>query len=280
MNRKWRVLLALVAPLVAAVPSATASPPPAHPAVRGLDPKAALAEKPDCGAVRLMAPTAVPVSPGTCRGVRPGAWVRTSQGRCTFNFVFQGSDQRTYIGTAGHCIFKDGDGERTWSPGEGPGAWDVDENYVGEFAYALLGGGTDFALIRAAEGVPVNPAMCHWGGPTGLYDEMMSSTSPPMTVRHYGGGVGLGDTIPARTGVLTPNGEYYYGVYWYGAVLWGDSGSGLLSEDGRALAVNVSISPWIEGNNFSTRIDYQLPLAEAALGIDLELMTAPLEAVK
>ena len=30
----------------------------------------------------------------------------------------------------------------------------------------------------------------------------------------------------------------------------------------------------------STRIDYQLPLAEAAMGIDLELMTAPLEAVQ
>ena len=49
-------------------------------------------------------PAAAPVGATACPGVRPGAIVDTDVGQCTLNFVFNGSDGRTYIGTAGHCI--------------------------------------------------------------------------------------------------------------------------------------------------------------------------------
>src|SRR5918995_2457545 len=134
-------------------------------------------------------PTAAPVGTGTCPGVRPGAIVSSDKGQCTFNFLFNGSDGRQYIGTAGHCILGDsaiggGDfGEESWAPGAGPEARDASGNRIGEFAYAILQDPKDFALIRLDPSVQANPGMCHFGGPTATNDQ------PPgglVVLNHYG----------------------------------------------------------------------------------------------
>src|SRR5919106_2525434 len=187
-------------------------------------------------------PTAAPVGTGTCPGVRPGAIVSSDKGQCTFNFLFNGSDGRQYIGTAGHCILGDsaiggGDfGEESWAPGTGPEARDASGNRIGEFAYAILQDPKDFALFRLDPSVNASPQMCHFGGPTGTNDDRPAS---PVVLNHFGNGIGVGSVLPARSALAIgmPNPDH---VYAEGAVVPGDSGSGIISSDGRAVGVIVT----------------------------------------
>lgn len=228
-------------------------------------------------------PAAAPVGTGTCPGVRPGAIVQSDTGQCTFNFLFLGSDGRRYMGTAGHCILGDspigGDvGEEAWAPGTGPEARDADNQRIGEFAYAILQDPKDFALIRLDPGVQASAQMCHFGGPTGTNADLSSS---PVVLHHFGNGVAIGSVLPARTHVAasTPDPDH---VFANGAALPGDSGSGVISADGRALGVLVTVGvhtatiglPTDAGLIGITRITPQEARAEQVLGLSLTLQTA------
>jgi hypothetical protein len=230
-------------------------------------------------------PTAAPVGTGPCPGVRPGALVETEKGFCTFNFLFTGGDGRRYVGTAGHCILGDdpfgGDaGERSWAPGAGPVARDSQGRRIGEFAYAILQDPKDFALIRLDPAVAANPQMCHFGGPTGVNADRPSS---PVVLQHFGQGVGVGDVVPARsaTALGMPDADH---VYAQGAVVPGDSGSGIVSADGRAVGVIVTTGLHLgsigtdgvdAGTTGITRIAPQAARAEQVLGTSLDLQEAP-----
>jgi hypothetical protein len=230
-------------------------------------------------------PAAAPVGTGACPGVRPGAVVESDNGQCSFNFLFAGSDGRRYIGTAGHCILGDdplgGDaGERTWALGTGPEARDGEGNRIGEFAYAVLQDPKDFALIRLDPGVGANPQMCHFGGPTGLNADRPSG---PVVLHHFGQGVGVGTVLPARSAIAAgmPDPDH---VYAAGAVLPGDSGSGIISSDGRAVGVIVTTGlhtgtiglPALDAGTMGvTRLQPQLQRAGNQLGIELDLQEAP-----
>lgn len=217
---------------------------------------------------------ATPIGIGACPGVRPGAQVRTPRGSCTFNFVFDGSDGRRYIGTAGHCILSSG-GERIWSADNGPVARDSTNARIGEFAYAALVSPKDFALIRLDEGVEANPAMCHFGGPTEINDDLVYQ---PTVLHHFGQGLVYGDTVPGRTHLATkitnPN-----SVFANGLAIFGDSGSGVISGDGRAIGVLVTGGVHMYDVTSTsligiTRIAPQVARAEQQLGISLTLATA------
>lgn len=232
-------------------------------------------------------PTAAPVGVGSCPGVRPGAIVESDTGSCTFNFLFSASDGRRYIGTAGHCILGEspvgGDvGEESWSPGTGPEARDGDGNRIGEFAYAILEDPKDFALIRLDSGVEANPQMCQFGGPTGINTDTPGLDSP-VTLQHFGNGVGIGTVLPARSALALgmPDPDH---VYAEGVVVPGDSGSGIISEDGRAVGVivttgihtaSIGTSGIDAGLMGITRLAPQVERAETVLGLSLELQTAP-----
>jgi hypothetical protein len=220
-------------------------------------------------------PAATPVGTGACPGVRPGAIVRTDKGQCTFNFLFLGSDGRLYIGTAGHCILGDspigGDaGEFSWAPGRGPEARDGNDSRIGEFAYAVLQDPKDFALIRLDSGVGASPQMCHFGGPMGTN----TSTSPMLVVlHHYGNGVGVGAVVPARSALAfgMPHPDH---VFAQGVAVPGDSGSGVISGDGRA--VGVLVTGGIDAGLIGiTRLAPQVARAELLLGVTMTLQTAP-----
>ncbi|HEX2359312.1 MAG TPA: hypothetical protein VHH72_05815 [Solirubrobacterales bacterium] len=181
-------------------------------------------------------PAAAPVGTGTCPGVRPGAIVNSEAGQCTMNFLFTGSDGRRYVGTAGHCILGEspigGDvGEESWAPGSGPEATDGVGNRIGEFAYAVLQDPKDFALVRLDPGVEASPQMCHFGGPTGVNSDI---TSSPTVLQHFGNGLGIGSVLPARTHIALsmPDPDH---VFATGGAAPGDSGSGVISSDGRAV---------------------------------------------
>jgi hypothetical protein len=231
-------------------------------------------------------PAAAPAGTGQCPGVRPGAVVNSDKGQCSFNFLFTGADGARYMGTAGHCILGDdpfgGDaGEQSWAHGSGPVARDGDGNRIGEFSYAILQDPKDFALIRLDPGVNASPQMCHFGGPTGTNDDRSSSAT---VLNHFGNGLGVGDVLPARSALAIgmPNPDH---VYAQGAVVPGDSGSGIISADGRAVGVIVTTGLHTNaigtggvdaGTMGITRLTPQVNRAEQVLGTDLTLQTAPL----
>jgi hypothetical protein len=224
-----------------------------------------------------------PVGVGTCPGVRPGAEVQTEIGLCTLNFLFETPDHERFIGTAGHCILGEGPvadnaGEKTWPKGTGPAAKDSTGHRIGEFAYAVLADPKDFSLIRLDPGVEASPEMCNYGGPTGINDDISDG---PKVLEYFGNGVGIGSAVPARSAVALgfPNADH---VYAAGLALPGDSGSGVISEDGRA--VGVLVTTGLHGFGYDengvdfgtvgiTRIVPQITRASEALGLKLTMVT-------
>ena len=222
-----------------------------------------------CGDRQLLT-TATPVGVGPCDGVRPGGFHRTKIGGCTWNFLFKGSDGRKYMGTAGHCLVSGG--EKAWPQGGArvKGLIDGDEVRIGEAAYGVRDGRRDFGLVRLDKGVPVSAKMCHFGGPSGDAIDPENGT----LLHHYGNGLIYGDTVPARTSVAADVLNDPWTVYSVGPALFGDSGSAVITEDGNAVGVLVHLSAAGVG---ISRLAPHLERAEAKLGIDFKLQTAPLE---
>ena len=225
----------------------------------------------------------MPVGVGTCPGVRPGGELNTEIGICTLNFLFRTPAGERFIGTAGHCILGDGPvadnaGEKTWPKGEGPVAKTGDGARIGEFAYAVLQDPKDFALIRLDPGVEASPEMCNYGGPTGINSEISDGTK---ILRYFGNGVAIGMALPGRSAVAMgfPDPNH---VYAAGVALPGDSGSAVITDDGRAVGVLVTVGVHglgigENGVDFGTvgitRIVPQIERAQEALGLQLTMVT-------
>ena len=218
-----------------------------------------------------------PFGSSPCEGVRPGATFMSGTERCSFGFVFQGSDRRRYVATAGHCAFNpDPDTTtgrtQTWKPGTGPVVLDGNGKPVGRFVYATMQGQfKDFALIRLDNGVQSSPQMCHFGGPTSLTTEVHNRD---VLVHHYGQGTGT-DGVPARTG------EAFFGlykddyVYFYGVASEGDSGSPVIDDSGAAVGLITDLTTPFTGNVGVNRLSGHIAAAAKALKIRLTLLTAP-----
>jgi hypothetical protein len=208
--------------------------------------------------------------------------VTTSLGSCTFNFLFTDPKGGRYIGTAGHCILSQA-GERSWAPGAGPVASAFDAQGtaapIGRFVYAVMQDPKDFAVIRLDRAVTANPAMCHFGGPIGLNTDLTNATT---TLHHFGNGVGIGNVVPARTEVATSMASPDH-VFADGVAVFGDSGSGVVDDAGRAVGVLVTIgghlgqvsTNGVDGGFIGiTRIGPQLARAGRVLGLPLTLVNA------
>lgn len=222
---------------------------------------------------------APPFGVGPCPGVRPGAAVWSEGGGCTFNYMFSGYardelgalvEVGRFMGTAGHCIVDQSEQEHVWPPGTGPEARDGNDRRIGEFAYAVNSSTKDFSLIRLDPEIIANPAMCHFGGPTGIWDPSLSPVAPRV-IQHFGQGIVFGNTVSARSGA-----GYLSDPNWTFAgtgASFGDSGSGVETDDGRAMGVLVAISPL---GIVITRLAPRVEDARKALGLEtLEIQTAP-----
>lgn len=230
---------------------------------------------------------ALPFANTACPGARPGAgyFVTLPGGtyRCSLAFMFQGSDGKRYFATAGHCLLDDGDPvEQVWASGTGPAVRDMEGRPFGTGRFARLDGQFDIGIIEIDETTssPVSAQVCHFGGPTAL--AARTPLAPPEVVHHYGFGKDYKDVLRARTGTLADHvPANYFRVQ--SNVNGGDSGSSLIADDGAALGIlvrgiSLGEGPLRTGAAYAeaSRLDTHLPLAEAALGLQLELVTAPL----
>ncbi len=175
-----------------------------------------------------------------CEGVRPGARIYVGDKGCTMNFMFRDRSGHRYVGTAGHCV-PGAEGVKAWPGATGAVARDGAGAELGTVAYAAyrpsFPGKLDFALVRLDSRVTGIPTMCGWGGPQGINEENPDGLTE---LRWYGQGVVLGELSPQRNG-------YAYGmpeddfVFFNGPATTGDSGSGVIDAEGRAVGVLVTV---------------------------------------
>lgn len=251
----------------------------------------------DVGALELHASAATKDPPPAEWGepgdqsIRPGIPLLIGDGAgCTANFVFRGTGSRAgtlYLGTAAHCV-DDDTGAPVYHAETG--------EEFGRVAYSSfkeLGiesqpcpvivscsddNNNDFALIEIDEEHrdDVHPAMLHFGGPTGLVpyedvdvgDKVLTYGNSPLRPgpghedRHEGYVLGKEDPSTVLVYTVTPG-------------IFGDSGSGGMLGDGRALGVVVTIHPVPPGQNGVSALSSALDFA-ATVGWDVELQTSEL----
>lgn len=197
-------------------------------------------------ALALVALLALAPSAAACAGLSPGDQIVSDGASCTLAFLVAAKDG-LYFMTAGHCVQVDATVENPDYGVIGKGALHHLEPETGSPQDGEPG--EDFALIRIDPALydDLNPKVCGWDGPTGIYDEVPGSGG----VRHYGHGLVFGEggpTTQQRTGTNLVNDDNF-AFYWTGAGVPGDSGSAVLAEDGRALGVltHLSISVGVGG---------------------------------
>lgn len=230
-----------------------------------------------CQGSNLVATHQDPGGSDPCPGIRPGAWISSSVGRCTINFIF--SDKRSmFAGTAGHCVKRVGEKISATAP----------DITIGRVALRINRGYyRDFALIAIKRKLwsRVDPKACAWGGPVGL---AVGTQDDLAEVRHMGYGYGLG-YVPgtesgqpatyARRGVA-PRLSDPEKIHFLGVVSPGDSGSGAYLKDGRALGVitvleaSLSSSEGVRGTVGGGRLDFLLELASKRMRRPIHLVNA------
>ena len=234
-------------------------------------------------------------APADRAAITPGVQMFTRGAQCTANFVFRDAAGRTYVGYAAHCAGKgaatDTDGCRTPSHPLGTrvrfakGATVADGGTTvgsGTLAYSSwrtmrarqesrrnVCAANDFALVRvgARHVRKVNPSVPFWGGPTGLADGAAAGTR----VHSYGSSsLRPTDLLSPKTGASL--GRTYGGwgldAYTITPGIPGDSGSGFLDEDGRAVGTlsTVAVAP-LPASNGLGNLARELRYAQRHSGI-------------
>jgi len=230
--------------------------------------------------------------PASAATIRPGVQTFTNNAQCTANFIFSNATQ-LFIGQAAHCSAGDdatktnGCEAKTGSIGgpveidgaSKPGilvysSWiamqEIDESDTNACRY------NDFALIAIdpADFAKVHPSVQSFGGPTGTADA--SKILIGDKVFSYGNSglrFGISATSPHEGYVIAKQGDGWSTVvYTHIPGVPGDSGSGVLTEDGEALGilVTVQVAP-VAGSNGVTSLDHALPYANSVGGLDLRL---------
>ena len=254
------------------------------------------------GALSAPAAAAPTWAPAASATVHPGVVMDTAGGQCTSNFVFVDRAGAVYLGQAAHCA---GTGTATETDGCTSASLPLGTPVTidgaskpGTLAYSSwttmqARGETnpdvcaynDFALVRVdpADVARVNPSVPHWGGPTALGP---GSTTAGQQVVSYG-------NSPLRGGisVLSPKQGTSLGdegAGWSHVVLTvtpgvpGDSGSGFMDTQGRAIGVlsTLNVAP-LAGTNGVGDLSRELRYAQQTSGISglgLVRGTAPFQA--
>src|SRR6476620_8567820 len=243
--------------------------------------------------------TTAAYAPAATSKIHPGTMMYTDGAQCTANFVYSDGAGNTYVGYAAHCAGQgaatDTNGCNTQSLPLGTkvtfneGGSLVDEGTqvgTGTLAYSswltMQKNGekdtntcayNDLALVKvdSADAGKVNPSVPFWGGPTGIDTD---GTATGDRVYTYGnsslrGGVEqLKPHTGASIGDDAADGGWSHPVYTVTPGIPGDSGSGFMSADGKALGVlsTVAIAP-LAGSNGVGDLGKELAYAQASSGI-------------
>lgn len=217
----------------------------------------------------VLALVALAGTAAACEGISPGDELNVGSLRCTLAFLLADTTG-LYFATAGHCIQE---GETASVPGVGPIGVGALHYLVPENGNEQDGApGDDFGLILIDPEVydRLQPKMCGWNGPTGIYETTPGSGG----VRHYGHGAVFGDlgpTTQTRQGFNLNNNNTAF--YWTGAGVPGDSGSGVLHESGAALGVLTHLQVGATSDtNGGTHLLRGFQLAKELKGLDLRLV--------
>lgn len=225
---------------------------------------------------------------GACTFVQPGSVVNFPGFDCTLNYVFRGSNGSLYMGTAGHC---------TLGSPIGAMAVNNDSQPIGHLAFRVfnenpadpnsLAQNEDFALVRLLPTDTVDPQVFDLGGPTALYT---GTSAHPVILRWVGQALDLPPVqgTPAPAGVATAV-TRANAILFTGPGIFGDSGAPVEIAGQAACiftglaSVDASYPPWYGsptpgheiGEQWCSRLDVMLRLAERALHLRLTFVTAP-----
>ncbi|MCK9250474.1 MAG: serine protease [Solirubrobacteraceae bacterium] len=254
-------------------------------------------------ALLLAVPSAASAwAPADSATIRPGSETRTDGGQCTANFVFVDGDD-VLIGQSAHCATTgdatDTDGCEAGSLPVGTPVTIEGATRPGRIAYSswvtMQARGeqdpdacafNDFALVRIdpADHGRVNPSVPYWGGPTGLGAD--TATGDP--VHSYGASslrVGL-ELLKPKAGIALgqTGGGWSHPVLTVTPGLPGDSGSAVLSRDGRALGTLSTLSllplPATNGiGDLRREVEYARAHGAGMAGLRLATGTEPFAAV-
>jgi hypothetical protein len=231
--------------------------------------------------------------------IRPAVQVFTplpagGQAECTSNFLFRSPDNATlYLGVAAHCFGED----PSQAAAIGTTVQIGDLRGAGQVAYNGWAidpsDSNDFGLVKIrsdpAVRAQINPSVLYFGGPVGLADS--TKATPGTHVITYGHSVqrGQDDTDNPREGYILQHDGGRTTVYTDHPGIQGDSGSGLMTNDGQALGI-LSMGTTNPTNgavanrdfpavNYYVDLDNALAFAKAKGPANLqglELVTSPL----
>ena len=238
-------------------------------------------------------------APADTAQIHPGTMMYTDGAQCTANFVYTDGAGNTYVGYAAHCA---GQGAATDTDGCSTKSLPLGTKVTFNEGGSLVSEGTqvgtgtlaysswltmqkngekdpntcaynDLALVKvsAADVGKVNPSVPFWGGPTGVDTD---GTAAGDRVYTYGnsslrGGVEeLSPHTGSSLGDDPADGGWSHPVYTVTPGIPGDSGSGFMSEDGKALGVlsTVAIAP-LAGSNGVGDLAKELAYAQAGSGL-------------
>ena len=234
-------------------------------------------------AVLVAAPsTASAWAPASSATIHPGVQTVTAGGQCTANFIYTAGGN-TYIGQAAHCsstgAATDTDGCDSGSLPLGTSVEVTGASHPGTMAYnswlTMQANGetnadtcayNDLALVKLdpADVAKVNPSVPGFGGPTGVG----GASATGDDVFSYGNSslrFGITQLSPKRGIVVQTEGNgWSRTVYTVTPGIPGDSGSGFLNASGQAIGVlsTVAIAP-LAGSNGVGDLSRELAYARA-----------------
>ncbi|GAA2145897.1 hypothetical protein GCM10009844_21210 [Nocardioides koreensis] len=238
-------------------------------------------------------------APADTAEIHPGTMMYTEGAQCTANFVYTDSSANVYVGYAAHCAgtgsSTDTDGCQTDSLPLGTkvtfneGGSVVDEGtqvgsgtlvYSSWLTEKKLGTSdpntcayNDLALVKvdAADVGKVNPSVPFWGGPTGIDTDGTAAGDDVYTYGNSSLRGGVAELSPHQgvsLGDDPADGGWSHPVYTVTPGIPGDSGSGFMSADGKALGVlsTVALAP-LAGSNGVGDLANELAFAQQSSGI-------------
>jgi hypothetical protein len=251
----------------------------------------------------VSAPTAASAdptwAPAATAAIHPGTMMYTAGAQCTANFVYTDAAGNVYVGYAAHCA---GEGSSTDTNGclvdsvplGTPVDFTNDGNLLSEGT--IVGHGTlaysswitehqlgttdantcaynDLALVKVdpADVGKVNPSVPFWGGPSGIDTDGTAAGDRVYTYGNSSLRFGLSLLSP-HTGISlgddAADGGWSHPLYTVSPGIPGDSGSGFLSADGKAIGVlsTLGLAPLPLSNNIGD-LAKELAFAQAHSGI-------------